>query len=139
MLTGERPGVNDGVAALLRSYGFDDFVAYVVWVCERALERGVLPHTNLGVLERAGLGAPARGDGVAGVDARVGQPPTWSCIRARRRSTLPVRLQTIQAAGELRIPFTSGVLVGIGESLDERVAALEALASVHERHGPSRK
>ena len=45
------------------------------------------------------------------------------------------RLETIRAAGELKIPFTSGILVGIGESEDERVAALEALAAVHAEHG----
>src|SRR6185312_4840146 len=46
-----------------------------------------------------------------------------------------VRLETIEAAGELRIPFTSGILVGIGETEDERVESLEALAAVHARHG----
>src|SRR5918911_973804 len=45
------------------------------------------------------------------------------------------RLETIHAAGELRIPFTSGILVGIGETEDERVASLEALAAAHRRHG----
>ena len=55
MLTGERPEVNAGVAARLREYGFEDFTAYVVWTCERALERGLLPHTNLGVLDREDL------------------------------------------------------------------------------------
>src|SRR2546423_14104447 len=45
------------------------------------------------------------------------------------------RLATIRAAGELRIPFTSGVLIGLGESEDERVASLEALAAVHAEHG----
>src|ERR687887_438420 len=45
------------------------------------------------------------------------------------------RLKTIEAAGELRIPFTSGILVGIGETEEERIASLEALAAVHERHG----
>ena len=46
-----------------------------------------------------------------------------------------MRLETIRAAGELRIPFTSGILVGIGETPEERVAALEALAAVHAEHG----
>src|SRR5918993_6031118 len=45
------------------------------------------------------------------------------------------RLDTIRTAGELRIPFTSGILVGIGEAPEERVAALEALAEVHAEHG----
>ena len=45
------------------------------------------------------------------------------------------RLETIRAAGELKIPFTSGILVGIGETADERIASLEALAEVHAEHG----
>src|ERR687894_3297149 len=45
------------------------------------------------------------------------------------------RLATIRAAGELRIPFTSGILVGIGETVEERIASLEALAAVHAEHG----
>ena len=55
VLTGERPEVNAGVRARLAEYGHEDFVAYVVWACERALERGLLPHTNLGVLSAADL------------------------------------------------------------------------------------
>src|SRR4051794_11843995 len=55
VLTGERPEVNPVVAARLREWGHEDFVAYVVWTCERALERGLLPHTNLGVLSRDDL------------------------------------------------------------------------------------
>ena len=46
-----------------------------------------------------------------------------------------LRLETIRAAGELRIPFTSGILVGIGETEADRVEALEALAAVHAEHG----
>ena len=45
------------------------------------------------------------------------------------------RIETIAAAGELRVPFTSGILVGIGETEDERVAALEKLAELHAEHG----
>src|ERR1035441_9109024 len=55
VLTGERPEVNPEVRARLREHGHEDFTGYVVWACERALERGLLPHTNLGVLDRADL------------------------------------------------------------------------------------
>src|ERR671919_3174643 len=55
VLTGEAPEVNAGVAKRLRSYGHPDFVSYVAWACERALERGLLPHTNLGALGRDDL------------------------------------------------------------------------------------
>src|SRR6516165_9547564 len=52
VLTGERPEVNAVVARRLADYGHRDFTGYVAWTCERALERGLLPHTNVGVLER---------------------------------------------------------------------------------------
>src|SRR5579872_466922 len=55
VLTGERPEVNAGVRARLEQLGFEDFVGYVVWVCEQALQRGILPHTNLGVLDATDL------------------------------------------------------------------------------------
>ena len=51
VLTGEAPDHHPGVRERLHALGFEDFTAYVVWACERALERGLLPHTNLGVLE----------------------------------------------------------------------------------------
>ena len=48
VLTGERPEVNPIVAERLAAWGHEDFTSYVVWACERALERGMLPHTRLG-------------------------------------------------------------------------------------------
>ena len=52
VLTGEKPELNDQVARRLAEYGHGDFTSYVAWTCERALERGLLPHANLGVLDR---------------------------------------------------------------------------------------
>jgi FO synthase len=134
VLTGERPEVNDEVARRLREWGHEDFTSYVVWTCERALERGLLPHTNLGVLSREDLLRLREVTASQGLmlesvnsDLVVHQgSPTKDPAR---------RLETIRAAGELRIPFTSGILVGIGESPEERVAALEALAEAHAAHG----
>jgi FO synthase len=50
VLTGDRPDDHPGVRERLAALGHEDFVGYVVWCCERALERGILPHTNLGAL-----------------------------------------------------------------------------------------
>src|SRR5918998_5115099 len=50
VLTGEAPEVNPEVGRRLAEYGHADFTSYVAWACRRALERGLLPHTNLGVL-----------------------------------------------------------------------------------------
>ena len=137
MLTGERPEVNPEVAERLRALGHEDFVSYVVWACERALERGLLPHTNLGRPEARGPGPTAGGDRLAGADARVDLGATDGDGARGLSDEAPgaSACETIEAAGELRIPFTSGILVGIGETEEERIASLEALARVNERHG----
>jgi FO synthase len=136
VLTGEAPEVNPEVAARLRSYGHADFVAYVVWACERALERGLLPHTNLGVLERSALARLREVTASQGLMLESISERLMDTVHAGSPTKHPARrLQTISDAGELRIPFTSGILVGIGETPEERIASLEALAEVHARHG----
>src|SRR5271154_3554526 len=136
VLTGERPEVNPEVRERLRGYGHEDFTGYVAWVCERALERGLLPHTNLGVLSREDLArlrevTASQGLMLESVSERFMEP-----VHAGSPTKHPARrLETIRAAGELRIPFTSGILVGIGESEQERVESLEALAAAHAEHG----
>jgi FO synthase len=134
VLTGERPEVNPEVAERLRAFGHEDFTGYVAWVCERGLERGLLPHTNLGVLSARDL---ARLREVTASQGLMLESVNPSLVAHQGSPTKHPerRLETIRAAGELRIPFTSGILVGIGESPDERVAALEALAEVHAEHG----
>jgi FO synthase len=134
VLTGERPEVDAGVRDRLAEYGHEDFVAYVVWACERALERGLLPHTNLGVLARSDLARLREVTASQGLMLESVNPDLVAHQGSPTKHPAR-RLETIRAAGELRIPFTSGILVGIGESEDERVAALEALAAVHAEHG----
>ncbi len=136
VLTGERPEVNPEVAARLREHGHDDFTAYVVWACERALERGLLPHTNLGVLSREDLVRLREVTASQGLMLESVSERLMQTVHAGSPTKHPARrLETIRAAGELRIPFTSGILVGIGESEDERIESLEALADAHAEHG----
>jgi FO synthase len=133
VLTGERPEVNAGVRARLAEYGHEDFVGYIVWTCERALERGLLPHTNLGVLDRDDLARLREVTASQGLMLESVNPDLVAHQGSPTKHPAR-RMETIRAAGELQIPFTSGILVGIGESEDERVAALEALAQVHDEH-----
>ncbi len=136
VLTGERPEVNAEVAARLREYGHADFTSYVVWTCERALERGLLPHTNLGVLSREDLARLREVTASQGLMLESVAERLMETVHAGSPTKHPARrLETIRAAGELRIPFTSGILVGIGETEQERVESLEALAVVHAEHG----
>ena len=136
VLTGERPEVNPEVAERLRSWGHEDFTSYVVWSCERALERGILPHTNLGVLSSEDLGRLREVTASQGLMLESISERLMETVHAGSPTKHPAeRLATIEAAGELKIPFTSGILVGIGETEEERVASLEAIAAAHERHG----
>src|SRR3954447_2576714 len=134
VLTGEKPEVNTEVAARLDEYGYSDFTSYVAWACERALERGMLPHTNLGVLERDELARLREVTASQGLMLESINPDL--VVHQGSPTKHPARrLETIRLGGELRIPFTSGILVGIGESPDERVGALEAIAEVHAEYG----
>ncbi|HEY4279151.1 MAG TPA: 5-amino-6-(D-ribitylamino)uracil--L-tyrosine 4-hydroxyphenyl transferase CofH [Conexibacter sp.] len=136
VLTGEKPEVNPLVARRLADYGHEDFTSYVVWACERALERGLLPHTNLGVLSREDLGRLREVTASQGLMLESISERLMETVHAGSPTKHPqVRLQTIRDAGALRIPFTSGILVGIGETEEERIASLEALAAVHAEHG----
>ncbi len=134
VLTGDDPGAHPGVRTRLQALGFTDFVAYVTWACERALERGLLPHTNLGVLGRSDLARLREVTASQGLMVESIRPDLVAHQGSPTKDP-ETRLATIRAAGELRVPFTSGILVGIGESEDERVAALQALAAVHAEHG----
>jgi len=136
VLTGERPEVNPQVAERLRAYGHEDFTAYVAWTCERALERGLLPHTNLGVLESEDLARLREVTASQGLMLESISERLMDTVHAGSPTKHPAqRLACIRAAGELRIPFTSGILVGIGENEDERVGSLEAIAELHREFG----
>ncbi len=136
VLTGEKPEVNPQVAQRLRSYGHEDFTAYVVWTCERALERGLLPHTNLGVLSREDLARLREVTASQGLMLESISERLMDTVHAGSPTKHPARrLETIRAAGELKIPFTSGILVGIGETEQERFESLEALTAVHDEFG----
>ena len=134
VLTGERPEVNPEVAERLREWGHEDFTSYVVWACQRGLERGLLPHTNLGVLSREDLERLREVTASQGLMLESINPDL--VVHQGSPTKHPAkRLETIRLAGELRIPFTTGVLVGIGETLEERVGALEAIAAVQAEYG----
>ena len=119
----------------LDDHGYASTTDYLVAACRAVLdETGLLPHANPGALPRDELArlrevAPSQGMMVetlrADLLAHRGAP-----------DKLPERrLATLDWAGELRIPYTTGILCGIGETEADRVEALEAIAASHARHG----
>jgi FO synthase len=133
-LTGEKPEVNPEVARRLQEYGHATFTDYVAWACERALERGILPHTNIGVASRDELARLREVTASQGLMLESANPDL--VVHQGSPTKHPeTRLACIRAAGELSIPFTTGILVGIGESAEERIEALRAIAEVHAEYG----
>jgi FO synthase len=133
---GERPELRYPVAAeWLADHGHDSTVDYLVAACRAVLdETGLLPHANAGALfadELAALRTVSPSQGMMIETLR----DDLACHRGSPDKTPARRLATLEAAGELGIPFTTGILVGIGEDRTDRVAALEAIAASHRRQG----
>ena len=123
----------------LAALGRETTIEYLARTCELVLsETGLLPHVNPGVMTRADL------ELLRPVSASMGLMLETCSERLSERGgphfgspdKLPAtRLATIDAAGAERVPFTTGILIGIGENRAERVEALEAIAGLHARYG----
>ncbi|MGH7643343.1 MAG: 7,8-didemethyl-8-hydroxy-5-deazariboflavin synthase subunit CofH [Candidatus Dormibacteria bacterium] len=111
----------------------DAFVDLVVEICRRAMHQGLLPHTNVGLLSRASLVRLQPWNASMGLMLETGTDQ----IRAHGMGggkRYQERLAHLNWAGELGIPFTTGILVGIGESEADRRHALELIRDCHLRH-----
>jgi len=119
----------------LAEWGYDSLRAYHVRACEIALEEGLLPHSNPGDLDRAGF------ERLKPVNASMGvMLETTADVRAHsgaRRKEPANRLATIRAAGEAGVPFTTGILVGIGETPRDRAESLAAISASSRSAGHS--
>jgi FO synthase len=137
---GDKPEVRYRVAREeLASLGFASTIEYLAHCAGRVLdETGLLPHLNPGVMSRAELEllrpvSASMGIMLETVSDRLSAKggPHW----ASPDKVPAVRLETMRLAGELAIPFTSGILIGIGETRAERLDALLALRALGEEHG----
>lgn len=133
---GERPELRYRAArSWLSSHGYDSTVHYLRDACDRVLEEtGLLPHANAGALSEDEL------DSLRPVTVSQGMMieslrPGLACHRGAPDKSPARRLSTLEAAGRLKIPFTTGILVGIGENRRDRLTALRAIADAHRRYG----
>lgn len=119
----------------LQQHGYRSTVHYLAEMCRLVLdETGLLPHANAGALfreELAELRSVTASQGMM-IETLVESLPAHN----RAPDKVPHRrLATLETVGELSIPFTTGILVGIGESRADRITALQAIAAAHARHG----
>src|SRR6266567_1552855 len=123
----------------LRGQGYRRTLDYLAAMCELVLERtGLLPHANPGVMDGAAL------DKLKESNASVGLMLENVSVRLMRdglpHANAPdkvpsLRLRTMEEAGKRSIAFTTGILIGIGETMEERIDSLLAIREVHEKYG----
>jgi len=123
----------------LRHLGYKSTLHYLEAMCELVLrETSLLPHPNPGLLSaewvaRLAAVSPSMGLMLETNNARLLAP---GAAHDNAPDKLPAkRLKTIEEAGKQNIPFTTGLLIGIGESLEDRVDTLLAIRELHERYG----
>jgi FO synthase len=125
----------DALAAL----GYKTTIEYLTAMCGLVLrETGLLPHANPGVMTRDEIAAlrqvtASQGIMLESTSERLGEKGGVHFGSPDKHPA--VRLETIRLAGELKVPFTTGILIGIGETRAERIETLEAIRDLHEAHG----
>lgn len=124
--------------ATLERLGASSTINYVARACETSLEQGLLPHTNAGIMSRDEMRM------LRPLNASMGLMLESISPRLRQSGGVHqwapdkdpvVRMRMLDEAGELKIPFTTGILLGIGETPAERAQSLIAIRDSHERFG----
>ena len=139
-VTGERPEQRYPQARdWLLSLGYSSTVDYIAEMSELVLEKtGLLPHTNAGSMAKKEM------EKLRGTNPSMGVMLETSSERLMREGMAhegapsknpKVRIKTLESAGELKIPMTTGILAGIGETPEELVDSLFVIKELHEKHG----
>jgi FO synthase len=122
----------------LADFGAKTTTDYVYRACEIALSYGLLPHTNAGVMSRDEMRL------LKDVNVSLGLMLENISPRLRQKGMAhfsapdknpAIRVRMLREAGELEIPFTTGILIGIGETLEERIESLFAIREIHQTYG----
>jgi 7,8-didemethyl-8-hydroxy-5-deazariboflavin synthase CofG subunit len=123
---------------LLAARGARSTIEYVARACDAALQQGLLPHTNAGIMTDEEMGR------LRPLNASMGLMLENISPRLRQRGGVhqwapdkdpALRMRMLDEAGALRVPFTTGILLGIGETAAERAQSLLAIRQCHERYG----
>ncbi len=138
-VTGDKPELAYPVYRdALLEIGYETTAEYLIAMCEAGLSENIFPHSNLGLATRDELAALRGSNPSMGLMLENISPRLLKKGQAHHRSADKVpklRMKTMELAGDLRIPWTSGILVGIGETWEERIDSLYALKSLSDEYG----
>jgi 7,8-didemethyl-8-hydroxy-5-deazariboflavin synthase CofG subunit len=123
----------------LSRQGYSRTLDYLSAMCELVLEKtGLLPHANPGVMDHAALERLKDSNASVGLMLENVSPRLMrdGLPHAKAPDKVPaLRLRTIEEAGKLSIAFTTGILIGIGETMEERIDSLFTIRTLHEKYG----
>jgi 7,8-didemethyl-8-hydroxy-5-deazariboflavin synthase CofG subunit len=139
MCLGDKPEVAfKSYRETLAGLGVSTTIEYVGRACEIAIEQGLLPHTNAGLMSVDEMRALRPLNASMGLMLESISPrlrASGGVHQAAPDKDPALRIKMIDDAGALKIPFTTGILLGIGETVAERAQSLTAIRDTHERHG----
>jgi len=133
VMSGEKADKTPRVRKGLDALGMASLVSWVRNICEYLLKENLLPHINMGTLDEASLKrlsdvSASMGLMLEGVNPRVN-------ARVHPGKDIKRRCATMEAAGRLAIPFTTGILMGVGESQNDRLESLSVIKDINEKYG----
>ena len=112
------------------------WIEHIYQLCALALELGFLPHTNAGPLSRSEMAHLQSVNASMGLMLEQLSNRLLQTVHRQAPSKVPqLRIKQLEQAGELRIPFTTGLLIGIGETETERIETLEMISRIHQKYG----
>ena len=133
---GEKPELRyPSALKWLKDHGYRSTIHYLYEMAKLVVEEtGLLPHANAGAISAEELSmlrevSPSQGMMLESLN------PNLDCHQGSPDKEPWRRVETLRAAGELKIPFTTGLLIGIGESRQDRIDAIEAIANIHHEFG----
>lgn len=137
ILSGENPDVFPEVAEELRKRGFQTYNDYVYQTCEEVMKHGILPHTNIGLLSFNEMKR------LKGVNASMGLMLESTCKKLSKKGGVhekspgkapKKRIEHLRNAGKIKIPFTTGLLLGIGESQKDRIKDVIIIRRIYDTY-----
>ncbi len=130
---GEQPEKEWGFCNHLEKFGYTSLLDYAYDMSRYALSCGILPHTNAGIIDEEQMRK------LRNVNASMGlMLETTAKVKAHEHSPgkVPeIRIEMMETAGRLKIPFTTGLLLGIGETRNDRIESLEIIKDLYNRYG----
>ncbi|MEN4029224.1 MAG: 7,8-didemethyl-8-hydroxy-5-deazariboflavin synthase CofG [Methanobacterium sp.] len=135
---GERPEETEDVRAALEALGYSNMTEYLHYICNETLKKtGLLPHSNPGVLKKSELKTLREVNASMGLMLETTSKRLMKTVVHEKSpgKDPDLRIKTIENAGKLKIPFTTGLLIGIGETIEERAESLLEIKRLNDKYG----